>query len=77
MREEVSRFLTRVPRRIELSFNDIRRQEQRYEKDSQEFSFGHLECEMPVDSSPLGDCKRALGRRLKFGEHQYRRYLNH
>lgn len=56
---------------MELPSNDVKRQEGIYEKDAQEFSFGHLDCEMSVDSSPCGDCKRALGRRLKFGEHRY------
>lgn len=76
MREEVSRFLARAPGRTELPSDDVKRQEERHEKEAQEFSFGHLECEMSVDSSPHGDCKKAPGRKLKSGEHQYRRYLH-
>lgn len=49
MREEVSRLLARAPGRMELPSNDVKRQEERYEKDAHEFSFGHLECEMSVD----------------------------
>lgn len=75
MREEVSRVLARASGRMELPSNDMKRQEGRYEKNAQEFSFGHPECEVPVDSSPRGDCERAPGRSLKSGEHQYRRYL--
>lgn len=47
MREEVSRFLARASGRTELPSNHMKRQEEREER-SQEFSSGHLECEMPV-----------------------------
>lgn len=48
--EEASRFLTRAPGRTERLCTDRQRQGGAI-LDDQEFRFGHLECEMPVNSS--------------------------
>lgn len=48
--EETTRFLTRAPGRTERLCTDRQRQGGAI-LDDQEFRFGHLECEMPVNSS--------------------------